>query len=71
VAAKVALLRGYPEALERVARAWKSDRRRPRPPYSDVDVALLLVMGSGAVHTSTHLERWLERYGGGGNLWLS
>jgi FAD:protein FMN transferase len=71
VAAKVALLRGYPEALERVARAWKSDRGRPRPPYGDVDVALLVVMGSGAVHVSTHLEAWLERYGGGGNLWLS
>jgi FAD:protein FMN transferase len=71
VAAKVALLRGYPEALERVARGWKSDRQRPRPPYGDVDVALLLVMGSGAVHVSAHLEAWLERYGGGGNLWLS
>jgi thiamine biosynthesis lipoprotein len=70
VAAKVALLRGYPEALERVARGWKSDRQRPRPPYGDVDVALLLVMGSGAVHVSTHLEPWLDRYGGGGRLWL-
>ncbi len=71
VAAKVALLRGYPEAMERVARGWKSDRRRPRPPYGDVDVALLLVMGSGAVHVSAHLEAWLDRYGGGGSLWLS
>ncbi|HEY7094222.1 MAG TPA: FAD:protein FMN transferase [Ktedonobacterales bacterium] len=71
VAAKVALLRGYPEAIERVARGWKSDRQRPRPPYGDVDVALLLVMGSGAVHVSAHLEAWLDRYGGGGSLWLS
>jgi thiamine biosynthesis lipoprotein len=71
VAAKVALLRGYPAALKQVGRAWKSDRRRLRPAYSDVGVALLLVMGSGAVHTSAHLEIWLERYGGGGNLWLS
>jgi thiamine biosynthesis lipoprotein len=71
VAAKVALLRGYPEALERVARGWKADRRRPRPPYGDVDTALLLVMGSGAVHISAHLESWLNRYGGGGELWLS
>jgi thiamine biosynthesis lipoprotein len=71
VAAKVALLRGYPEAMECVARGWKSDRRRPRAPYSDVDVALLLVMGSGAVHVSAHLEAWLDRYGGGGRLWLS
>jgi thiamine biosynthesis lipoprotein len=71
VVAKVALLRGYPEAMERVARGWKSDRRRPRPPYGDVDVALLLVMGSGAVHVSAHLEDWLDRYGGGGSLWLS
>jgi thiamine biosynthesis lipoprotein len=71
VAAKIALLRGGPEAMERVARGWKSDRRRPRPLYSDVDVALLLVMGSGAVHVSAHLEAWLERYGGGGSLWLA
>ena len=71
VAAKVALLRGFPDAMERVARGWKSDRRRPRPPYGDVDVALLLVMGSGAVHVSAHLEAWLDRYGGGGSLWLS
>jgi FAD:protein FMN transferase len=71
VAAKVALLRGYPEALGHVARGWKSDRRRPRPPFGDVDVALLLVMGSGAVHVSAHLEAWLDRYGGGGKLWLS
>jgi thiamine biosynthesis lipoprotein len=71
IAAKVALLRGYPDALERVARGWKSDRRRLRPLYGDVDVALLLVMGSGAVYISAHLEAWLNRYGGGGNLWLS
>ncbi len=71
VAAKVALLRGYPEAMGHVARGWKSDRRRPRPPYGDVDVALLLVMGSGEVHVSAHLEAWLDRYGGGGKLWLS
>ncbi|HEY7023271.1 MAG TPA: FAD:protein FMN transferase [Ktedonobacterales bacterium] len=71
VSAKVALLRGYPEALERVARGWKSNRQRPRPPYGDVDVALLLVMGSGAIHVSAHLEAWLDRYGGGGRLWLS
>jgi thiamine biosynthesis lipoprotein len=71
VAAKVALLRGYPQAMEHVARGWKSDRRRPRPPYGDVDVALLLVMGSGVVHVSAHLEAWLYRYGGGGRLWLS
>lgn len=71
VAAKVALLRGYPGAMERVDRAWKSDRRRARPRFGDVDVALLLVMGSGLVHVSTHLEAWLDRIGGGGGLWLS
>ena len=71
VAAKVAILRGYPAALERVDRAWKSDRRRARPRFGDVDVALLLVMGSGVVHVSTHLEAWLDRIGGGGGLWLS
>jgi thiamine biosynthesis lipoprotein len=71
VAAKIALLRSYPEAMECVERGWKSDRRRPRPRYGDVDVALLLVMGSGAVHVSAHLEAWLDRYGGGGRLWLS
>jgi hypothetical protein len=71
VAAKVALLRGYPEAVERVDRAWKSDRRRAHAPYGDVEVALLLVMGSGAIYHSAHLETWLSTRGGGGNLWLS
>jgi thiamine biosynthesis lipoprotein len=75
VAAKVALLRGYPEAL----RAVDADWRRARASGSDADpdtgadeasVALLLVLGSGHVACSEHMLDYLATVGGGGDLWL-
>lgn len=74
VAAKVALLRGYPAALQVVEAAWEqssaSSAPNNPPAYSDIGVALLLVMGNGDVHCSTNLRAWLSESGGGGEIWL-
>jgi thiamine biosynthesis lipoprotein len=74
VAAKAALLRGYPAALEVVEDAW---RQRPRKKgqagaalSADEGVALILILGSGEVVVSAHLEEYLERMAGGGMLWI-
>lgn len=80
VAAKVALLRGYPAAQLAVERAW--ERREagavgddgsigaPGNVYGDEGVALILVLGTGEVACSTNTRAYLETLGGGGNLWL-
>lgn len=68
VAAKVALLRGYPDALRAVEAAWEA---APEPaPYRDAGVALLLVMGDGRIVCSENLRDWLATCGGGGDVWL-
>lgn len=85
VAAKVALLRGYPTALEIVDGAWTALIARaggddgtasslgalPIAPYGDEGVALLLTLETGAVVYSAHLAQYLNTLGGGGNLWLT
>src|SRR5579885_899452 len=70
VAAKVALLRGYPGALNAVEAAWeqRSERGMQLLP-ADRDVALLLVMGNGDVLMSRNMEAYLETCGGGGMVW--
>ncbi len=74
VVAKVALLRGYPAALHAVEAAWDSRQAgsatRADWSYGDEDVALLLVMGDGAVRHSANLRAWLSECGGGGDVWL-
>lgn len=74
VAAKVALLRGYPAALHAVEAAWESCQAasdtRAGLPYGDTEVALLLVMGNGDVRPSANLRAWLSELGGGGDVWL-
>ncbi|HEY7127260.1 MAG TPA: FAD:protein FMN transferase [Ktedonobacterales bacterium] len=74
IAAKAALLRGYPAALEAVGDGW---RRRPLKKgqlsqglLADEGVALLLVLGNGEVVVSAHLEEYLEHMAGGGRLWI-
>jgi thiamine biosynthesis lipoprotein len=67
VAAKAALLRGYPAALEVVEDAWK---RRGPSLRADEGVALVIVLGNGEVVVSAHLEEYLERMAGGGMLWI-
>jgi thiamine biosynthesis lipoprotein len=64
VEAKVALLRGYPDALASDGAAGSDDRRQTH------DVALLLVLGSGRVVCSEHLGDYLATQGSRGNLWL-
>jgi thiamine biosynthesis lipoprotein len=64
VEAKVALLRGYPDALASDGAAGSDDGRQTH------DVALLLVLGSGRVVCSEHLGDYLATQGSGGDLWL-
>ncbi len=70
VAAKVALLRGYPDALEQVERSWDASRAAKAVPYGDEAVALLLILGDGAVVCSANIHEFLSHVGGGGELWL-
>jgi thiamine biosynthesis lipoprotein len=74
VAAKVALLRGYPQALDLVDAAWKAargdDERETEAGYGDAAVALLLRLGTGDVVCSAHLQDYLATLGGDGHLWL-
>lgn len=70
VAAKVALLRGYPEALRHVESAWDADHVADAAPYGDGAVGLLLVLGDGRIIGSANIHEVLTHVGGGGNLWL-
>lgn len=68
VAAKVALLRGYPVALRAVEAAWNAPRRDGVPSQADEGVALLLILGNGEVAISSNMNAYLERQGGG-DIW--
>lgn len=70
VAAKAALLRGYPEALRYVEDAWDADHAVDAPPYGDAGVALLLILGNGTIVGSANVHEFLGYVGGGGDLWL-
>ena len=70
VAAKVALLRGYPEALHRVESAWEARHTAEATPYGDGSVALLVILGNGSVVGSANIREFLSDVGGGGDLWL-
>ncbi len=76
VAAKVALLRGYPQALRSVEAAWGAwmadgADESDITPYTDMGVALVLTLGSGEVVASSNIRAYLETLGGGGEIWLS
>lgn len=79
IAAKVAILRGYPAALHTVEQAWSAWNERPAceddtgaaGPYGDAPVALVVLLGSGEVVSSSNLRAYLETLGGGGNAWLN
>ncbi len=76
VAAKIALLRGYPAALQAVEAAWSGEPAAataamgPTGDHGDAGVALLLVLGTGSVVCSANFAEYLEQHGGGGTLWL-
>jgi FAD:protein FMN transferase len=63
VAAKVALLRGYPAALRAVESAWAA--HGPLGPTDDADsgVALLLVLATGELMISGNAREWLTTWG--------
>ncbi len=71
VAAKVALLRGYPAALEAVevesAIEGMADGA-DRPEHAEI--ALLLTLSTGAAVFSANLPEYLTRMGGGGDIWI-
>jgi hypothetical protein len=83
VAAKVALLRGYPAAVEMIDAAWEAALEEGAssggtapdagrlPPYGDAGVALLLTLPTGEVVCTQNLLHYLTTLGGGGNVWLS
>jgi thiamine biosynthesis lipoprotein len=68
VAAKIALLHGYPRALGLVESAWAERERDPAGRYARV--ALIMMLGSGHVATSTNLTEYLAAWGEGGQIWL-
>jgi FAD:protein FMN transferase len=69
VAAKVALLLGYPAALE--AAEAVEEAAKGALDYADrLGVALLLTLGTGAVVFSSNLPAYLARMGGG-DIWIS
>lgn len=71
VAAKVALLRGYPRALGLVEQAWQIRDPAHIAPLSDGLTALLLLLGNGEIATTTHLAAYLWTEGKNGQLWLT
>jgi FAD:protein FMN transferase len=73
VAAKVALLLGYPAALEAVeaAEALADGAAGAAGAVDRPGVALLLTLGTGAVVFSSNLPAYLTHVGGGGDIWIS
>lgn len=83
VAAKVALLRGYPAALEAVEAVEVTETSADgadsdfsghsgHSGHSDhSEVALLLTLSTGAVVFSSNLPAYLTHVGGGGDIWIS
>ncbi len=65
VAAKVALLRGYPLALREVEAAWERPipLGRGMPINADAAVALVLTVGTGEIAVSSNLESYLATWG--------
>ncbi|MGO8946617.1 MAG: FAD:protein FMN transferase [Ktedonobacterales bacterium] len=63
VAAKVALLRGYPSALHAVEAAWERPISLGGPLDADTAVALVLSFGTGEVAVSGNLEAYLATWG--------
>jgi hypothetical protein len=63
VAAKVALLRGYPQALRLVESAWERPITLTTPPDADVAIALILTFGTGEIAMSANLPEYLATWG--------
>jgi FAD:protein FMN transferase len=63
VAAKVALLRGYPDALRAIEAAWEHYGAVGPETDADAGVALVLTFGNGEVATSENLNAFLATWG--------
>jgi thiamine biosynthesis lipoprotein len=63
VAAKAALLRGYPAALRAVEATWERYGALGTETDADSGVALLLVLGSGEIILSANLRAYLDTWG--------
>lgn len=63
VAAKVALLRGYPDALRSVEAAWEQYGAVGPETDVDVGVAVALTFGSGEIALSGNFQAYLETWG--------
>lgn len=63
VAAKLALLRGYPSALSAVEAAWESDGPLGKDGGADSGVALLLALATGEVVVSANMRAYIESWG--------
>ena len=66
VAAKLALLRGYPSALSAVEAAWESDGPLGTDGGADSGVALLLVLATGEAAVSANMRAYIESWGTAG-----
>jgi thiamine biosynthesis lipoprotein len=78
VAAKVAIIQGYPLALRSVEDGWaQAMAGTPGSPsegarqYGHAPVALILAMGTGDMACSANLNDYLTTVGGGGTIWLT
>jgi thiamine biosynthesis lipoprotein len=61
VAAKIALLRGFPYALQAVEDAWAAT--------PGTGTALLLALGEGTLHASLNLDAWFQHYAVEKGIW--
>ncbi|HYT33663.1 MAG TPA: FAD:protein FMN transferase [Ktedonobacteraceae bacterium] len=61
VAAKIALLRGFPQALDAVEDAWAAT--------PGTGTALLVALGGGKLHTSLNLDAWFQHYAVEKGIW--
>lgn len=66
VAAKVALLRGYPAALRAVEDAWARYGAVGPEANCDAGVALVLILGTGDVMLSSNMADYLATWGTAG-----
>lgn len=79
VAAKVAILQGYPQALRTVEDAWaqamavgqSGERAERAKRYGAAPVALILALNTGEMVSSANLDAYLKAFGGGGTVWLT
>jgi hypothetical protein len=61
VAAKIALLHGFPHALDAVEDAWAET--------PGTGAALLVALGGGKLHASLNLEAWFQHYSVEKGIW--